>query len=105
MAEIDNEQERALKQVKAFSAKTEYFGIPADIVFGIVGFSVMIGAAIRSPLMIFVFLIFFGFPTYHIHRHDPFALKVWVRALQRRHKRWCAGRSTPRELIIIKEEE
>jgi type IV secretory pathway VirB3-like protein len=104
MADIE-EQEQSLKQVKAFTAKTEYFGIPADIVFGIVGFSVLIGATIRSPLMIIVFLLFFGFPAYKIHRHDPYALKVWVKALQRRHNRWCAGRSTPRELIILKEEE
>ena len=105
MAEIEQEQEQALKQVKAFSTKTEYFGIPADIVFGIVGFSVVIGAALHSPLMILVFLCFLGIPSYRIHRNDPFALKVWVKALQRRHNRWCAGRSTPRELIIMKEDQ
>ena len=105
MADMENEQEQALKQIKAFSAKTEYFGIPADIVFAIVGFSMMVGAALHSPLMIVVFLCFLGIPAYHMHRNDPFALKVWVKALQRRHHRWCAGCAAPRELIIMKEEE
>jgi hypothetical protein len=66
---------------------------------------VAIGATIRSPLRIVIFLLFFGVPAYRIHRHDPFALKVWVQAIKRRHNRWCAGCAAPRELIIIEKEE
>ena len=102
---MDKEQQQALKQVKAFAAKSEYFGIPADIVYAIIGVSLGIGAAIRSPLMIVVLMLFFGIPAYRIHRDDPFALKVWLAAVKRRHDYWCAGYCRKRELVIIKREE
>lgn len=103
--EADQEQQRAFEQVKAFAAKSEYFGIPADLFYGIIALAVTIGAALRSPLMALVIFLFLAVPMYRIHREDPFALKVWIRSVQRRHQRWCAGRSTKRELVIIQREE
>ena len=101
----ETEQHQALKQVKAFTAKSEYFGIPADVVYAIVGIALGIGAALRSPLMILVLMLFFGIPAYRIHRADPFALKVWIAAARRRHDYWQGGRSGKRKLVIIQREE
>ena len=103
--EFEKEQQQALKQVKAFATKSEYFGIPADIFYVIIAVSLAIGAAIRSPLIMVVFMLFFGVPAYQIHRHDPSALKVWLKAVKRRHHHWCGGSSTKREFIIIEKEK
>jgi hypothetical protein len=103
--EFDQQHKQALQQVKAFATKSEYFGIPADIVYAIGGVSVGVGAALHSLLVIAVFLLFFGVPAYRIHRADPFALKVWVAALKRRRQYWCAGQAAKRELVIITREE
>ena len=95
------DQQQAFEQVKAFAAKSEYFGIPADIFYAVIGISVAIGATLRSIVLIMVYLVVLGVPMYRIHQSDPFALKVWIRAMKQRHDRWGAGISTPRELIII----
>lgn len=105
MSETNQEQNQALRQVKAFAAKTEYFGIPADIVYVIVGGSLLIGATVHSPLLIIAMILFFGVPAYQIHREDPHAIKVWSAAARRRQNRWCAGQATQRQLIILEKEE
>ena len=102
---METDKEQAFKQVKAFTTQSEYFGIPADVFYGIVGMSIAIGAVLRSPLIIMVYLVVLGVPMYHIHRSDPHALKIWIRAVKRRHTRWCSGVATPRELIILRKED
>lgn len=107
--EIDrSQQQEALRQVRAFVFKNEYFGIPANIFYGIIGMSVAIGAIFRSffsPFIVLVYLLAFGVPMYHIHKFDPYGLKVWIRAIRRRHTWWCSGIAAPRELIIFSREE
>lgn len=105
MTEINQEQQQAFKQVKAFVAKADFWGIPADLFYAIVGGSVVIGATVRSPLLIVTFLLFFGIPAYRIHKEDPHALKIWIKAAKNRTNRWCAGRSTKRTLTILQKEE
>jgi hypothetical protein len=102
MQELNEEQRQAFKQVKVLTKKDDYFGIPSKIFYNIVAFSIGLGAILHSPLVGLVFLAVLGIPAYHIHRNDPFALQVWIRAVSRRYGRWCAGRGERRKLYIIK---
>ena len=102
---METDQREALKQVKAFTFKREYCGhIPSDVFYAVVAMSVSVGAALGSPLMAAVYLISLGVPMYFIHKNDPFALKIWIRAMKRRHTRWCSGVAVARELIIFDKE-
>lgn len=103
--EKHKEHEQALQQVKALAAPADYAGVPANIVYGIVGLSVGMGATLRSLLIGIVFLFALGIPMYQIHRGDIDGLKVWIKAIKRRTEQWCGGRSRKRELIIIKEKD
>lgn len=103
--DYEQDQEKALRQVKAFATKSDHFGIPSDIFYAIIGFSILAGSALRSPLMIIVFLLFFGVPAYNIHKEDPHALKVWIKAVKRWNSYWCAGKSRSRKYVVLEKEE
>jgi hypothetical protein len=59
---------------------------------------------LRSPLVSIIFLFVLGIPAFHIHKNDPFALQIWIRAATRRYGRWCAGRAERRSLIVLNKE-
>ena len=100
----DEERKDALQQVKAFSVASEFLGVPANIMYGIIGFAISMGATLRSPIVTLVFLLGLGIPAYRIHKDDIDGLKVWVKAIKRGKNSWCGGRSSKRELIIIKKD-
>lgn len=103
--QISNEQKQAFQQVKVFTKREQYFGIPSRIFFNVVGFSIGLGALLNSPVTAIVFLTVLGGPMYKIHKKDPQALEIWFRALSRPYNRWCAGRSDSRKLYILTKED
>ena len=105
MEELNEDQKQAFKQVKVLTSRDEYFGIPSKIFYNIIAFSIGLGVLLRSPLVSIIFLVILGLPAYHIHRNDPFALKIWVRAITRRYGRWCAGRAERRSIIILERKD
>lgn len=104
MEELSIDQKQAFKQVKVLTTKDEFFGIPSKVFYNVIAFSIGLGVIVRSPIVSIIFFIVLGIPVYHIHKNDPFALQIWVRAATRRYNRWCAGRSGRRSLIIIEKE-
>ena len=104
MEELTADQRQAFKQVKVLTAKDEFFGIPSKVFYNVIAFSIGLGVLLRSPLVSIIFLFVLGIPAFHIHKNDPFALQIWVRAVTRRYGRWCAGRAEPRSLIILNQE-
>ena len=104
MEELNENQKQAFKQVKVLTSKDEFFGIPSKVFYNVVAFSIGLGVLIRSPLVSIVFLFVLGIPAYQIHKNDPFALQIWIRAVTRRYGRWCAGRAGRRSLVILEKE-
>ena len=105
MEELNAEQKQAFKQVKVLTTRDEYFGIPSNIFYNIIAFSVGLGVLLRSPVTAIIFLLVLGVPAYHIHKNDPFAFKIWIRAITRRYGRWCAGCAERRSVTILKKED
>lgn len=105
MEGLNEEHKQAFKQVKVLTQKDEYFGIPSKIFYNIVAFSIGLGVILHSPLVGLIFLALLGIPAYRIHRHDPFALQIWISAVNRRCGRWCAGCAERRKLYIITRED
>ena len=104
MEELNEAQKQAFKQVKVLTSRDEFFGIPSKVFYNVVAISIGLGVLLRSPIVSIVFLGVLGIPAYHIHKNDPFALQIWVRAVTRRYSRWCAGRAERRSLVIIQKE-
>jgi type IV secretory pathway VirB3-like protein len=105
MEKLTEDQRKAFKQVKVFTTKSEYFGIPSKIFYNIIAFSVGLAVALGQPMVAAIFLAVLGIPAYQIHKKDPDALEVWLKALTRRYNRWCAGRAENRKLCILKKGE
>jgi type IV secretory pathway VirB3-like protein len=101
---LNEDQKQAFKQVKVLTAQDEFFGIPSKVFYNVIAFSIGLGVLLRSPLVSLIFLFVLGMPAYHIHKNDPFALQIWIRAVTRRYGRWCAGRGERRSLIILSKE-
>ena len=104
MEELNEDQKQGFKQVKVFTARDDYFGIPSKIFYNVIAFSIGLGVLLRSPPVSIIFLFVLGVPAYHIHKNDPIALKIWIRAITRRYGRWCAGRAERRSIVIFKKE-
>jgi hypothetical protein len=104
MQDLSEDQQQAFKQVKVLTARDEFFGIPSKVFYNVIAFSIGLGILLRSPVVTVVFLFVLGIPAYHIHKNDPFALQIWIRAVTRRYGRWCAGRAERRSLIVLNKE-
>lgn len=104
MDALNEDQKQAFKQVKVLTARDEFFGIPSKVFYNVIAFSIGLGVLLHSPLVSLIFLFVLGIPAYHIHKNDPFALQIWIRAATRPYGRWCAGRSEKRSLIILTRE-
>ena len=105
MEAVSDEQKQAFKQVKVLTKKDDYFGIPSRLFYNIVAVAIGLAVMLHSPLVGVLFLAVLGIPAYRIHRHDPFALQVWLGAVNRRCHRWCAGWAEHRQLYIIQRED
>jgi type IV secretory pathway VirB3-like protein len=95
-----SEFKQAAKEARVITRKSEYFGVPSRVVFNVIFFAVAVGAATRILWFSVLFAAVVLIPMYYIHREDPHALEVWVRALFRRHGAFAAGRSEPVRLEI-----
>ena len=102
---VSPDHKEALKNVRVFTGREDYFGIPSKIFFNIVAFSVGLGVILKSLWVGVLFLTLLGYPAYHIHRRDPQALFVWYRAWRRPHALWVAGVFEKREIVILSKEE
>ena len=100
--EQTEEQNKGFKQVAILSSREEYFGIPTKLFVSILVFSAGTGLAMRSWIVVIIFLLLLGYPVYQCHKKDPHAYFIWRRAATRKHTRWCAGRSRNRKLYILK---
>ena len=99
--EQTGEQNKGFKQVAILSSREEYFGIPIKLFVSVLVFSIGIGLAMRSLVVIIIFLLLLGYPAYQCHKKDPHAYFIWRRAAIRKHTRWCAGQSRNRKLYIL----
>lgn len=96
----DHEFKQAVKEARVITRKSAYLGVPSRVVFNVVFFAVAVGAATRILWFAAVFAAVVLIPMYLIHREDPHALEVWVRALFRKHSAFAAGRAEAFSLEI-----
>lgn len=90
----------AFKNHKVFTMQDEILGLPASVFIVGLGLSVSLAVMLFWWMLFVTSLLYFP-PMYHIHKDDPRGLKVWIRALQRRHTYWRAGRASARQLVIF----
>ncbi len=91
----------ALKHVQIFNDEGLTIGIPTQIFWGGIAFSIILTFMLRwyiGPLFGFVYL----YAMYEIHKNDPKAFKAWVEAARHaRRDAWLNGVHKERKIKIL----